>query len=116
MEKRLITLTTDFGHKDPFVGVMKGVILSIEAGAHIVDLTHGIEPQDIRGAALALSYAAPSFPPGTIHVAVVDPGVGSARRPILIECAEAFFLGPDNGVLSLAAAQNKIKRVVELAN
>jgi S-adenosyl-L-methionine hydrolase (adenosine-forming) len=116
MEKRLITLTTDFGYEDPFVGIMKGVILSVDAGARIVDLTHGVDPQDIRGAALGLNYAAPFFPAGTIHVAVVDPGVGSARRPILIECEEAFFIGPDNGVLSLAAERKKVKRVVELAN
>jgi S-adenosylmethionine hydrolase len=116
MEHRLITLTTDFGYKDPFVGIMRGVILSIAPGATIVDLTHGIEPQDIRGAALALNYAAPFFPPGTVHGAVVDPGVGSERRPILIECEDAFFIGPDNGVLSFAAAQKKVKRVVELAN
>jgi S-adenosyl-L-methionine hydrolase (adenosine-forming) len=116
MEKRLITLTTDFGDKDPFVGIMKGVILSIDAGALIVDLTNGVEPQDIRGAALALNYACPFFPPQTIHVAVVDPGVGGARRPILMECDDAFFIGPDNGVLSLAAERKKVKRVVELAN
>src|SRR5262249_14929797 len=116
MGNRLITLTTDFGYEDPFVGIMKGVILSIDAGARIVDLTHGIEPQDIRGAALALHYAAPFFPAGTIHVVVVDPGVGSARRPILIESEDAFFIGPDNGVLSLAAARKKALRAVELAN
>ena len=116
MENRLITLTTDFGYKDPFVGIMKGVVLSIDPSATIVDLTHGIEPQDIRGAALALNYAAPFFPPGSIHVAVVDPGVGSSRRPILIECEDAFFIGPDNGVLSFAAGRKKVKRAVELAN
>jgi S-adenosylmethionine hydrolase len=116
MENRLITLTTDFGYEDPFVGIMKGVILSIAAGARIVDLTHGVEPQDIRGAALALNYACAVFPPATIHVAVVDPGVGSTRRPIVIECDDAFFVGPDNGVLSLAAERKKVKRVVELAN
>lgn len=116
METRVITLTTDFGYEDPFAGIMKGVILSIAAGARIVDLTHGVAPQDIRGAALALNFACPFFPPGAIHVAVVDPGVGSARRPILIECEDAFFIGPDNGVLSLAAERKKIKRVFELAN
>src|SRR5689334_21701027 len=116
MENRLITLTTDFGYEDPFVGIMKGVILSIAAGARVVDLTHGVAPQDIRGAALALNFACPFFPPGAIHVAVVDPGVGSARRPILIECEDACFIGPDNGVLSLAAERKKITRVIELAN
>lgn len=116
MDNRLITLTTDFGYEDPFVGIMKGVILSIAPGAGIVDLTHGVAPQDIRCAALALNFACPFFPPGAIHLAIVDPGVGSARRPILIECEEAFFIGPDNGVLSLAAERKKIRRVVELSN
>ncbi|HKA33511.1 MAG TPA: SAM-dependent chlorinase/fluorinase [Candidatus Binatia bacterium] len=116
MENRLIALTTDFGHQDPFVGIMKGVILGINPDARIVDVTHGIAPQDIRGGALALHYAAPYFPPGTIHVAVIDPGVGTERRPILIECEDAFFVGPDNGVLSLAAERRKKRRVVELAD
>ncbi len=116
MENRLIALTTDFGYQDPFVGIMKGVILGINPEARIVDATHGIAPQDIRGGALALNYAAPYFPPGTIHVVVVDPGVGTERRPILIECEDAFFIGPDNGVLSLAAERKKTLRVVELTN
>jgi S-adenosylmethionine hydrolase len=116
MENRLIALTTDFGYEDPFVGIMKGVIVGINPDARIVDVTHGVAPQDIRGGALALNYAAPYFPPGTIHVAVVDPGVGTERRPILIQCEDAFFIGPDNGVLSLAAERRKTRRVVELAN
>jgi S-adenosylmethionine hydrolase len=116
MENRLIALTTDFGYEDPFVGIIKGVILGINRDARIVDVTHGVAPQDIRGGALALNYAAPYFPPGTIHVAVIDPGVGTERRPILIECEDAFFIGPDNGVLSLAAERVKARRVVELAN
>jgi S-adenosylmethionine hydrolase len=116
METRLITLTTDFGYKDPFAGIMKGVIFGINPNARIVDLTHGVAPQDIRGAALALAYAAPYFPPATVHVAVVDPGVGTERRPILIEAEGNFFVGPDNGVLSLAVEGKKIARVVELKN
>lgn len=116
METKAITLTTDFGYKDPFVGVMKGVILGINPHARIVDLSHGIAPQDIRGSALALAYAAPYFPPATIHVAVVDPGVGTERRPILIEAAESFFLGPDNGILSRALQGREIRQVIELAN
>jgi hypothetical protein len=116
MENRLIALTTDFGYEDPFVGIMKGVILGINPEARIVDVTHGIAPQEVRGGALALNYAAPYFPAGTIHVAVVDPGVGTERRPILIDCEDAFFIGPDNGVLSLAAERRKTRRVVELAN
>src|SRR5258706_2671399 len=116
METRLITLTTDFGHKDPFVGIMKGVIFGIHPQARIVDLTHGVAPQDIRGAALALAHAAPYFPPATVHVAVVDPGVGTERRPVLIEAEGNFFVGPDNGVLALAVEGKKIERVIELKN
>src|SRR5262249_37826200 len=101
---------------DPFVGIMKGVILGINPDARIVDVTHGIAPQDIRGGALALHYAAPYFPPGTIHVAVIDPGVGTERRPILIACEDAFFVGRDSGVLSLAAEPRKKRRVVGLAD
>ena len=82
MPGRLITLTTDFGVRDPFVGVMKGVILGIYPDARLVDLTHEIDPQDVQGAQLALEGAVGFFPPGTIHLAVVDPGVGSARRPL----------------------------------
>jgi S-adenosyl-L-methionine hydrolase (adenosine-forming) len=116
METKLITLTTDFGYKDPFVGVMKGVIFGINPNARIVDLSHGVAPQDIRGAALALGYSAPFFPPETIHVAVVDPGVGTERRPILIETEAGFFVGPDNGALSLAVEARPVKRIIELAN
>src|SRR5260370_16244483 len=80
----IITLTTDFGLRDPFVGTMKGVILSICATARLVDLTHDVEPQDLLGAGLALEAALPFFPDGTVHLAVVDPGVGSGRRPLAV--------------------------------
>jgi len=111
----IITLLTDFGTSDPFVGVMKGVILGINPWARCIDLTHAIAPQQIRGGALALRSAVPFFPAGTVHVAVVDPGVGSARRPILIEAEGGFLVGPDNGVLSLAAAtlQRREARLIE---
>ncbi|MCH6545838.1 MAG: SAM-dependent chlorinase/fluorinase, partial [Deltaproteobacteria bacterium] len=85
MKANLITLTTDFGHKDAFVGTMKGVILSVNPKVGIVDLSHSIPPQDIMAGALVLSGAVPYFPAGTIHVAVVDPGVGSESRPLLIQ-------------------------------
>ncbi len=98
----LITLTTDFGLRDSFVGTMKGVILGIAPSARIVDLSHGIAAGDIRGGAFALMTAAPFFPPETIHVAVIDPGVGSPRRAIAIRGCRAIFIGPDNGVLSWA--------------
>jgi len=83
--KPLVTLLTDFGTRDPFVGIMKGVILGICPDASLVDLCHEIPPQDVRGAGFVLQTAVPVFPAGTIHVAVVDPGVGGPRRPILAE-------------------------------
>jgi S-adenosylmethionine hydrolase len=96
----LITLTTDFGYDDPFVGVMKGVILKINPDARIVDITHGIRPQDVQEAAFTIGMNYRYFPADTIHVVVVDPGVGSARRPLLIFSENHFFVGPDNGVFS----------------
>lgn len=113
---RLITLTTDFAPKDPFVGVMKGVIFGIHPAARVVDLSHGLPPQDTLAAALILKHSAPYFPRGSIHVAVVDPGVGSARRPVLIESGNAYFIGPDNGVLSLAVEPDKPARIFHLSN
>lgn len=97
----IITLTTDFGYKDPFVGIMKGVILSINPFVNIVDITHGISPQNILEAAIMIEMSFKSFPYKTIHVVVVDPGVGSARRPILVITDHYYFVGPDNGVFSL---------------
>jgi len=96
-----ITLTTDFGLRDPFAGILKGVILAINPEARLVDLTHGVESFDILDAALALGQSYPHFPAGTIHVVVVDPGVGSARRPILVSTRHGHFVGPDNGVFEL---------------
>lgn len=98
MKPPVITLLTDFGTQDYFVGAMKGVILSINPRAHIVDITHEIPPQDIEAGAFNLLSVYRDFPSGTIHVGVVDPGVGSDRRAIVIECAEQFFVGPDNGL------------------
>jgi hypothetical protein len=100
---RVVTLSSDFGTADGYVGAMKGVILSGAAGARVVDITHEIRPGDVRGGALALEASAPFFPAGTIHLVVVDPGVGTRRRAIAVETADAIFVGPDNGVLSLAA-------------
>ncbi|MEK7341190.1 MAG: SAM-dependent chlorinase/fluorinase, partial [Candidatus Binatota bacterium] len=116
MDAKLITLITDFGHKDPFVGIMKGVIFGINPNANIIDLSHGIPPQELMAAALALRYAAPFFPSGTIHIAVVDPDVGSKRRPLLIESEGCCFIGPDNGILSLALEGKKVSRMIELSN
>jgi S-adenosyl-L-methionine hydrolase (adenosine-forming) len=109
-----ITLTTDFGLADPFVGVMKGVIAERAPGCTVIDVTHGIPPQDVMAGALALLQAAPYFPDRAVHVAVVDPGVGGPRLAIAIETERALFVGPDNGVLSLAAAAQAVRRIVAL--
>ncbi|MGE0490311.1 MAG: S-adenosyl-l-methionine hydroxide adenosyltransferase family protein [Vulcanimicrobiota bacterium] len=95
-----ITLLTDFGLQDPYVGVMKGVILGICPGARLVDLTHLIPPQDVDAAGLALARAYAWFAPGTIHLAVVDPGVGSSRRAVAVAAGGHLFVAPDNGLLS----------------
>lgn len=97
----IVTLTTDFGMKDSFAGSMKGVILKINPQAQIVDITHDIGPQDIWEAAFALKTAYSYFPKGTVHLAVVDPGVGSGRRPIIVVTESYYFVGPDNGIFSL---------------
>ncbi len=96
----IITLTTDFSYKDPFVGIMKGVILNINPFANIIDITHGISPQNVVEASFAIEMSFASFPHKTIHVVVVDPGVGSVRRPILVVTDYYYFIGPDNGVFS----------------
>lgn len=112
----VITLTTDFGIRDWFVGTMKGVILRLNPRAVLVDLTHDIPAGDVRGAAFALAAAWRFFPRRTIHVAVVDPGVGSARKAIAVQTPDGFFIGPDNGLLSLALAGQKIVAVRRLEN
>ncbi|HTB11615.1 MAG TPA: SAM-dependent chlorinase/fluorinase [Bryobacteraceae bacterium] len=106
-----ITLTTDFGTSDHFVGTMKGVILGISPRARIVDITHEIAPQDVNEAAFVIAQAWRYFPTGSIHLVVVDPGVGSARRAILCEAEGQFFIAPDNGVLSMIydAARHKVR-------
>lgn len=99
----IVTLLSDFGTLDGFVGAMKGVILTLAPNALLVDLTHDVPPQDVWAGAWALREACGMFPEGSIHVAVVDPGVGTTRRPILVEHEGRLFVGPDNGLLSLAA-------------
>lgn len=96
----IITLLTDFGTADYFVGAVKGAILSINPQAVIADITHEIPPQDIEAGAFTLLACYKTFPRGTIHVAVVDPGVGSTRRPIIVSANDQFFVGPDNGLFS----------------
>jgi S-adenosyl-L-methionine hydrolase (adenosine-forming) len=110
----LVTLLTDFGERDGFVGIIRGVVLGICPTARLVDLTHDIPPQDVVAGALILQSAVGYFPKRTIHLAVVDPGVGSARRPILVETEDFVLVGPDNGLLSLAAARSTVRRVVHL--
>lgn len=113
----IITLTTDFGLKDWFVGSMKGVILGIAPSARLIDISHEIPPGDIHAGAFALAAAARFFPPGTVHVAVVDPGVGSSRAGVVVQAGASQFAGPDNGVLSLAASQaGPLKAVYRLEN
>jgi S-adenosyl-L-methionine hydrolase (adenosine-forming) len=103
----LITLLTDFGLRDHFVASMKGVIKQVAPTAEIIDLTHDIEAFDMVAGSLILSEVAPLFPQGTIHVAVVDPGVGSARRPLLAAANGQYFIGPDNGLLALATKEGQ---------
>lgn len=113
---KIITLTTDFGYLDPFAGVMKGVIYSICPNVKIVDLTHDISPQDIWKGNYVIKSAYRYFPKGTIHVCVIDPGVGSLRKPILIETTSYFFIGPDNGLFTSIIETENIKSVFELTN
>lgn len=101
MPNAIITLTTDYGTNDHLVGTLKGVILKINPEATIVDITHNVAPFDLLDGALAIGSAYSYFPPRTIHVVVVDPGVGTERRPLLVTAENQYFVAPDNGVLSL---------------
>lgn len=111
-----ITLLSDFGDGDYFVGAMKGTILSVNPEANVVDISHGIQPQDIEAAAFTLLAGYKSFPAGTIHVAVVDPGVGSGRRPILVQAGNYSFVGPDNGIFSYIFDREADFRVFHLTS
>ena len=108
----IVTLTTDFGDRDGYVGAMKGVILSRAPGVVLVDITHAVPPQDIAAAANALADAAPFFPPGTVHVAVVDPGVGGERAAVVVAAGGQLFVGPDNGIFALAAPRPDAVHVI----
>src|SRR5580704_4468147 len=109
MPRPLITLTTDFGTTDHFAGTMKGVILKIAPAAEIVDISHEVQPFEVTDGAFAIAQAYAYFPKKTIHVVVVDPGVGSTRRPLLAEMAGQYFIAPDNGVLSMIFARERAK-------
>jgi S-adenosylmethionine hydrolase len=112
--KPIITLTTDFGEADYYVPAMKGSILSINPSVEIVDLTHLIPPHDIYTAAFTLLCCYRDFPKNTLHTVVVDPGVGSARRPILVMTDDYNFIGPDNGVFSYIYQRDHVNRIVHL--
>ncbi len=112
----ILTLLSDFGDRDVYVGVMKGVIAQINPTLRVVDLTHQIPPQNIAAARFCLMNAYPYFPNGTVHVAVVDPGVGGVRRAIAVELAQGFLVGPDNGIFSGVLNQNPAIVAVELTN
>src|SRR4030043_1230709 len=116
MRNPIITLLTDFGLKDPYVASMKGVILSINPQCTLVDITHQVSPHDIREGAFILAQTYSTFPKGTIHLSVVDPGVGSARKPILIVTKNYFLMGPDNGLFAFAVKRETLKQVVVLTN
>lgn len=106
MSNAIITLTTDYGTNDHLVGTLKGVILKINPEVTIVDITHGVAPYDLLDGALAIGSAYAYFPPKTIHIVVVDPGVGTDRRPLLVSGDNQYFVAPDNGVLSLVYERN----------
>lgn len=110
----IITLTTDFGSSDPFFGIMKGVILSIDQDVRIEDITHDIAPQNIYEANFVIQSSYHYFPKGTIHVCVVDPGVGHTRKPILIQTENYLFVGPDNGIFTGILEKETILNVIEL--
>jgi hypothetical protein len=116
MTRPIITLTTDFGLQDHYAGTMKGVILSRCPEARLVDITHNIPPFSLYAGAYAIDQAAQFFPPGTIHVVVVDPGVGTDRKPLLVEFQQQFFIAPDNGVLSLTLARTGSSVAREITN
>jgi S-adenosylmethionine hydrolase len=107
----IITLLTDFGLRDEYVGVMKGVILSINPRVRLVDISHSIERHDIRQAAMVLNASFRSFPKGSIHVVVVDPGVGGARKIICLKKEGHFFIAPDNGVLTMVMQDKKVQKI-----
>ncbi|MFP4226189.1 MAG: S-adenosyl-l-methionine hydroxide adenosyltransferase family protein [Desulfobacterales bacterium] len=112
----VIALLTDFGLSDPYVGIMKGVILSICPQASVVDVSHDVDPQDIRAAAYLLRAAYPYFPEKTVHTVVVDPGVGSGRAVIAVQAGGHYFLAPDNGVLIKVLEDKDLQAAVRLEN
>src|SRR6188768_2531656 len=102
----LVTFTTDFGISSPYVAQMKGVLLTLCSEVRLVDITHGIHPQNVAEGAIVLADVTPLFPVGTLHIAVVDPGVGTARKLLYVEAGEQKYLLPDNGLLTLVAKRS----------
>ncbi|WP_353932118.1 SAM-dependent chlorinase/fluorinase [Okeanomitos corallinicola TIOX110] len=115
-KSRIITLLSDFGNNDVYVGVMKGVISQINPNLNLIDLTHQITPQNVTAGRFCLMNAYPYFSDGTVHLAVVDPGVGSKRRAIAVQLAQGYLVGPDNGIFSGIFSQHPIIAAVELNN
>ncbi len=115
-KRPVVTFLTDFGSADGYVGVMKGVVLSISADVQLIDITHDVVPQHIASGAWLLSTSYRYFPSEAIHVCVVDPGVGSVRRPIAMHAGDWFFVGPDNGLFSYVLAEQPLYEVVTLSN
>jgi len=116
MRTQIITLLTDFGTKNGYVGAVKGVIKRINPQAEIVGVTHDIDSYDVLGAAFALNNFYRYFPKGTIHLAVVDPGVGSLRQPILVKTKDFFFVGPDNGIFSFVYQRENLTDIIVISN
>ncbi len=115
-QPRILTLLSDFGDCDVYVGVMKGVIAQVNPEIRVVDLTHQIPPQNIAAGRFCLMSACSYFPNGTVHLAVVDPGVGGMRRAVAVEFAEGFLVAPDNGILGGVLSRSRAIRAVELTN
>lgn len=113
---QIVTLLTDFGAKDAYVGAMKGAILEICPEAIIIDISHEVARHNVLEGAFILSQASPYFPEGSVHLAVVDPGVGTERRRIIVKGSRSLYVGPDNGVLSLAAEKEGVVKVFEIKN
>lgn len=115
-KQQIITLTTDFGLTDEFVGVMKGVILCHAPAATLIDITHAIPPQDIREGAWTLFDSYRYFPSGTVHLLVIDPGVGTSRKILALQADDHFFVGPDNGVFTLLLQKGLVAKAYTLDN
>ena len=113
---RILTLTTDFSISDGYVGAMKGVVLACAPDARIVDITHQVPPQDVAAGAFAMYCACPFFSEGSVHVGVVDPGVGSDRRGIVVETERFAYVGPDNGLFSAVYEREVVRRIVAIEN